>query len=176
MIAILILGLSLVTFSSIDSTVGSRSYDEEVCDPHTMTIDQYPGLLTKLDVVLLNPLKLRAHFRLPNSTKEITAEGMSRGNTVHFSQESAVVACRSLGCSKAAGRTGVRDWAVTQTCRFTCPDGTSALQTCRNMQQNFKCPTDAMSLKECITNPFFTGIPGDNLNGIALVCLECGKD
>lgn len=166
--------LGVVAFSLVNSTKVSRHYDEEVCDPHIMTLADYPAILTKIDVVLTNPLKLRATFRLPNSTKEISAEGMSYGNEVYFTQDSAVVACRSLGCSKASGRVGV-GWTPTQTCRFTCPDGTSAFQTCRNMQQKFKCPPDAMSLKECITQPFF-GISGNTLNGIAFVCTECGED
>ncbi|CAF1325308.1 unnamed protein product [Didymodactylos carnosus] len=174
MMKFLVLVLGVLTSSLADSNAVSRNYDEEICDPHTMTLAQYPAILTKLDVVLTNPLKLRATFRLPNSTKEITAEGMSYGSTSSFTQDSAIVACRSLGCSKAAGRVTM-SWTPTQACRFTCPDGTSALQTCRNMQQDFRCPTDAMSLKECITKPFFS-ISGNNLNGIAFVCSECGED
>jgi hypothetical protein len=174
MMKFLVLVLGVIAFSLANPTAVSRNYDEEVCDPHTMTLEQYPAILTKLDVVLTNPLKLRATFRLPNSTKKISAEGMYLDFTASFSQENALGACRSLGCSKAAGRVSA-GWTPTQTCRFTCPDGASAFQTCRNMQQDFKCPIDAMSLKECITRPFFLGIP-ENIKSIAFVCSECGED
>jgi hypothetical protein len=66
-----------------------------------MTTDQYPGILTKLDVVLTSPLKLRAYFHLPNSTKEITTEGVVYQQlTYAFADLTALVACRSLSCIK----------------------------------------------------------------------------
>ncbi len=164
---ILVLMLGMVTFSLVNSAAVSRNYDA-VCDPHTMTLNEYPAILTKIDVVLTAPLKIRATFRPPNSTKEISAEGIVFVGP-SMTQEVVVVACRSLGCSKATGRV-TTSWKSTQTCRYTCPDGTSALQTCLNMQRDFSCPTDAMSLKECVTRSFFLGLSSlNNLNGISFV-------
>ncbi|CAF1177244.1 unnamed protein product [Adineta steineri] len=89
----------------------------------------------------------------------------------------AVVACRSMGCSKVASVNGGAYWQQTQACRFTCPDGASALQTCYYMLHSLKCPADGMNLKECIQRGFwgFGGAtPGSY--GVNLVCTECGED
>ena len=148
-----------------------------ICDPYTMNSDSYPAILTKLDVVLTNPLTLRATTRLQNSSQVITFEGVMFPSS--FNDDHALVACRSMGCSKVNANTRVT-WTQTQTCRFTCPDGTSGLQLCRYMQSYLKCPSnpnDAMSLKECIVKPFwavYSNYPSSN-GAVGLVCTECGE-
>jgi len=168
-----------ITISLIDSLHSKvhgavKNGDLEICDPHTMTIDEYPGVLTKIDVVATNLLKTRIHLRLINSTKEVSFEGIVFN--AGFSNPEALVACRSLGCSKLAvlKNTG---WIQTQACRFTCPDGTSALQNCHYMLNYLKCPVDAMSFKECTGNSwsqYATYQPQQY--GVSLVCTECGED
>ncbi|UJR34774.1 hypothetical protein I4U23_027553 [Adineta vaga] len=153
-----------------------KTGNDPVCDPYTMNSDSYPSILTRLDVILTNPLTLRATTRLQNSTQVITFEGIVF--PYGFSDDHALAACRSMGCSKV--NTNIRvSWTQTQTCRFTCPNGTSGLQLCRYMQSYFKCPSnpnDAMSLKECVNRPFwadYSNYPSSN-GAIALICTECG--
>lgn len=146
------------------------------CDPYTMRSDSYPSILTQLDVVLTNPLTLRATTRLQNSTQVIKFEGIMFPSG--FNDDHALVACRSMGCSKVNARTQV-SWTQTQTCRFTCPDGTSGLQLCRYMQSYLSCPSnpnDAMSLKECVARPFWADYStyAASYGAIGLVCTECG--
>jgi hypothetical protein len=151
--------------------------EDDICDPHLLTYSQYPGLLTKIDVVATKPLKTRMHFRLINSTKEVSFEGIVfGGSSGSLTDAIALVACRSLGCSKLAARHATT-WIQTQTCRFTCPDGVSALQTCRYMLNYLKCPTDAMSFIECTGNPwsqYASSTP--ELYGTELICTECGEN
>ncbi|CAF5037825.1 unnamed protein product [Rotaria sp. Silwood1] len=147
-----------------------------VCDPYTMKSDSYPSILIQLDVVLTNPLTLRATTRLQNSSQVITFEGVMFPSG--FDNDHALVACRSMGCSKVSANTQV-SWTQTQTCRFICPDGTSGLQLCRYMQSYLRCPSnpnDAMSLKECVVKPFwadYSDYPSRN-GAVGLVCTECG--
>ncbi|CAF1044724.1 unnamed protein product [Rotaria sordida] len=157
-----------------NSTVKAGS--DPVCDPYTMKSDSYPSILIKLDVVLTNPLTLRATTRLLNSSQVITFEGVMFQSG--FVNDHALVACRSMGCSKVSANTQV-SWTQTQTCRFTCPDGTSGLQLCRYMQSYLRCPSnpnDAMSLKECVAEPFwgYSGSDAGRYGAIGLVCTECG--
>jgi hypothetical protein len=153
-----------------------KAASASTCDPFTMNTDAYPSILTKLEVVLTNPLTLRATMRLLNSTKVITFEGAVFRNG--FNDDHALVACRSMGCSRVSSNAGV-GWNQTQTCRFTCPDGTSGLQTCRFMQAYFACPSnpnDAMSLKECLNRPFWEySSHGTNYAAAAIICTECGN-
>ncbi|CAF4650648.1 unnamed protein product, partial [Rotaria sp. Silwood2] len=149
---------------------------DPVCDPYTMKSDSYPSILIQLDVVLTNPLTLRATTRLQNSNQVITFEGIMFPSG--FSDDHALVACRSMGCSRVSANIQV-SWTQTQTCRFTCPDGTTALQLCRYMQSYLSCPSnpnDAMSLKECVVKPFwadYSNYPSSN-GAVGLVCTECG--
>ncbi|CAF1001301.1 unnamed protein product [Rotaria sordida] len=156
------------------STVKAES--DPVCDPYTMKTDSYPSILIKLDVVLTDPLTLRATIRLLNSSRVITFEGVMFPSG--FSDDHALVACRSMGCSKVSANALV-SWTQTQTCRFTCPDGTSGLQLCRYMQSYLRCPSnpnDAMSLKECVAKPFWADYSDSSsrYGAIGLVCTECG--
>ena len=151
-----------------------KNGDLDACDPHTMTIDEYPGVLTRIDVVATNLLKTRITLRLINSTKEVSFEGI----VFHagFDDAGALVACRSLGCSRVSVF-AQKGWIRTRACRFTCPDGTSALQDCRYMINYLKCPVDAMSFKECTGNPWSSyGSYEPQAYGVSLVCTECGED
>ncbi|CAF2969159.1 unnamed protein product [Rotaria sp. Silwood2] len=153
-----------------------KAETDPVCDPYTMKTDSYPSILVQLDVVLTNPLTLRATTRLQNSSEVITFEGIMFPSG--FSNDHALVACRSMGCSRVSANTQVY-WTQTQTCRFTCPDGTTGLQLCRYMQSYLSCPSnpnDAMSLKECVVKPFwadYSNYPSSN-GAVGLVCTECG--
>ena len=147
-----------------------------VCDPYTMKSDSYPAILTKLDVVLTSPLTLRATTRLQNSSQVITFEGIMFPDG--FAYDHALVACRSMGCSRVSANTKIT-WIQTQTCRFTCPDGTSGLQLCRYMQSYLRCPSDpndAMSLKECVAKSFWADYSEypSRYGAVGLVCTECG--
>ncbi|CAF1001282.1 unnamed protein product [Rotaria sordida] len=152
-----------------------KAESDPVCDPYTMQTDSYPSILIKLDVVLTNPLTLRATMRLLNSSQVITFEGVMF--PLNFGNEHALVACRSMDCSKVSANARV-SWTQTQTCRFTCPDGASGLQLCRYMQSNLRCPSnpnDAMSLKECVANPFWVEYSRPSSIGtVGIVCTECG--
>lgn len=53
-----------------------RDFTDDFCDPHTVTSEHYPSLLMRLSVQKTSPLKLKATYRLPNSTKEFSFEGM----------------------------------------------------------------------------------------------------
>lgn len=162
----LYLSLAVFLFVTISSSM------EQICDPYTATSDQYPGILTRLDVALTSPIKLKATFRLFNSTKTISFEGILFGSG--YSSDVAVTACRSLGCSVANAYSSV-GWTQKNECQFTCPDGTSAMQTCKFIQSYMKCPTDAMSLSECIQNPFWSYASyGTNYNAANVICTECG--
>ncbi|CAF1419054.1 unnamed protein product [Adineta ricciae] len=151
-----------------------RGFDDDLCDPHTVTTDHYPSLLIGLSVQKTSPLKLKATFRLPNSTKQFSFEGMVFSNG--FSAAAGIAACRSLGCSKSTGFVAVA-WTQQTACEFTCPDGTSAMQNCRYMISNLQCSADAMNLLECLTNePFWqygSTPPSYNAQGIDLKCIEC---
>lgn len=175
LLVLVLIALSLVASSPLEVHDTVRNVDDQICDPHTATYSQYPGLLTKIDVVATNPLKTRIHFRLINSTKEVSFEGIVYGG-VSFTNTQALVACRSLGCSKVVAR-HTTSWVQTQACKFTCPDGTSALQTCRYMLNYLNCPTDAMSLKECSGNPWSQYANYQTrTSGVNLICTECGED
>ncbi|CAF1270836.1 unnamed protein product [Rotaria sordida] len=154
----------------------AKAESDPVCDPYTMKSDSYPSILIKLDVVLTNPLTLRATTRLLNSSQVITFEGVMF--PPGFSDDHALVACRSMGCSKVSANAQV-SWTQTQTCRFTCPNGTSGLQLCRYMQSYLTCPSNpnnAMSLKECVAKPFWDYYSSDpsSWGAVGLVCTECG--
>ncbi|UJR12535.1 hypothetical protein I4U23_016711 [Adineta vaga] len=150
-----------------------RGFNDDFCDPHTVTSEHYPSLLKSLTIQKTSPLKLKATYRLPNSTKEFSFEGMVMTGKFDIAAETA--ACRSLGCSKRIGATSM-NWSPKPTCEFTCPDGTSAMQTCRYMIKELNCPADAMSLLECLTNEKFwsygTNSPPGYL-GIDLKCTDC---
>ncbi|CAF3572470.1 unnamed protein product [Rotaria sp. Silwood2] len=152
-----------------------RGFNDDLCDPYTVTSEHYPSLLKSRSVQKTSPLKLKAIYRLPNSTKRFSFEGMVY--TGSFSSAAGVAACRSLGCSNSAGSTSMA-WTAQTTCEFTCPDGSSAMQKCRFMIRGFQCPADAMSLLECLTDERFweyaSNIPGLNYKGIDLKCTECG--
>jgi hypothetical protein len=48
---------------------------------------------------------------------------------------------------------------------------------CRYVQRNMVCPTDAMSLKECLKEPFWPTITNNAYFGaVSFVCTECGED
>lgn len=170
----------LVAFNLVESTsLGmhriARNVEEDICDPHLLQYSQYPGILTKIDVVGTKPLKTRVHFRLINSTKEVSFEGIVFGGD-SLTNEARLTACRSLGCSKVAAYHTIA-WTRTQSCMFTCPDGTSALQTCRYMLNYLKCPTDAMSLMECTGGSWSVYQNYDpQTYGSELICTECGEN
>jgi hypothetical protein len=163
----LYLSLAIFLFFTTSNSVA------QICDPYTASSDQYPGILTSLDVVQTSPIKLMATFRLINSTKTISFQGMLFGSG--FGSDVAVTTCRSLGCSVANAASTI-SWTQKNECQFTCPDGTSAMQTCRFMQSYMKCPIDAMSLSECIQSPFWAyGSYSANQYGAAnVICTECG--
>ncbi|CAF0882744.1 unnamed protein product [Adineta ricciae] len=152
-----------------------RGFNDDYCDPHTVTSEHYPSLLVSLTIQKTSPLKLKATYRLPNSTKQFSFEGMVLSGG--FDVAAGVTACRSLGCSKRVG-TSTMNWSPQPTCEFTCPDGTSAMQTCRYMIKELNCAADAMSLLECLTNERFwqygsyspTSSP---YPGIDLKCTDC---
>ncbi len=152
-----------------------RDFTDDFCDPHTVTSEHYPSLLMRLSVQKTSPLKLKATYRLPNSTKEFSFEGMVL--TDGFTVAAGTAACRSLGCSKSVGATSMV-WTAQTACEFTCPDGTSALQTCRFMISKFQCSADAMSLLECLTDEKFwqyaSYVPSTSYKGVDLKCTECG--
>jgi len=170
----------LVAFDLVEATsLGmhriARNVEEDICDPHFLTYSQYPAILTKIDVVGTKPLKTRIHFRLINSTKEVSFEGIVFGGN-YFPNEAKLAACRSLGCSKVAAHHGI-GWTQTQSCMFTCPDGTSALQKCRYMLNNLNCPTDAMSLMECTGGSWSSNQNVEpQTYGSELICAECGEN
>lgn len=167
----IVLLLCMVTMASSNL---AKDFLDEVCDPHTVTSSHYPSLITRLSVEKTSPLKLKAIYRLPNSTKEFSFEGMVY--TGEFPTAAATAACRSLGCSKSAGSTSMT-WTTGPTCEFICPDGTSAKQTCRYMIREFACASDAMSLLECLTSERFwyyaSSAPGSTYQGIDLKCIGC---
>ncbi len=178
LLVLVLIALSLVASSPLEVHDTVRNVDDQICDPHTATYSQYPGLLTKIDVVATNPLKTRIHFRLINSTKEVSFEGIVYGGTGTnaFIDPQALAACRSLGCSKVIARHST-SWVQTQACKFTCPDGASALQTCRYILNSLKCPTDAMSLKECTGRPWSQyANSSPQTYGVNLICTECRED
>ncbi|CAF3798051.1 unnamed protein product [Adineta steineri] len=158
----------------IVSTSVIRGFNDDLCDPHTVTSEHYPSLLIHLTVQKTSPLKLKATYRLPNSTKEFSFEGMVL--TGSFAVTAELAACRSLGCSKLAGATSMA-WTADSTCEFTCPDGTSAMQKCRFMIKQFQCSNDAMNLLECLTSERFweysSYTPGATYKGIDLKCTDC---
>ncbi|CAF1294203.1 unnamed protein product [Didymodactylos carnosus] len=169
--------LSMVLLFSTLHLISSnliRGFNDDLCDPHTVTSEHYPSLLVRLDVQKTSPLKLKATYRLPNSTREFSFEGMVL--TGGFPVPAELAACRSLGCSESAGATPM-GWTAQSTCEFTCPDGTSAMQKCRFMIKQFQCPTDAMNLLECLTNERFweyaTNVPGSSYKGLDLKCIKC---
>jgi hypothetical protein len=114
-------------------------------------------------------------YRLPNSTKEFSFEGMVY--YLNFPVAAEVAAYWSQGCSKSVGSTSIT-WTAQSTCQFTCPDGTSAMQTCHFMISRFQCLTDAMSLLECLTDERFwqyaSYTPSLSYKGVDLKCTECG--
>ena len=151
-----------------------RGFNDDICDPHTVTSEHYPSLLVRLDVQTTSPLKLKATYRLPNSTREFSFEGMVMTSSPGF--PALIAACRSLGCSQSVGATAMI-WTPQSTCEFTCPDGTSAMQKCRYMISQFQCPTDAMNLLECLTSERFwtyeSFVPSANYLGVDLKCTKC---
>ena len=165
--------ISFCLFTSVAANV-LRGFEDDLCDPHTVTTDHYPSLLIGLSVQKTSPLKLKATFRLPNSTKQFSFEGMVYSSG--FSYTAAVAACRSLGCSKVTGFIAVT-WIQQTTCEFTCPDGTSAMQNCRYMISKLECAADAMNLLECLNDePFWQYghlLPSYNAQGIDFKCFEC---
>lgn len=162
---------------------------QQTCDPRTFDPLSYPGRLTKLDVVGTSPLKLRAHVQLMNSTNEITFEGMVLAMqdcpyTYATSENTALAACRSLGCSELAGREYTY-WSQTDTCEYRCPDGKKANRKCIYMVDSLQCRDDAMNLVECMTTPLFryAGTAPTSptyysckYSGINIVCRECGNE
>ena len=169
-----LLKVLLLCMMTIVSSNVSKDFLEEICDPHTVTSSHYPSLITRLSVEKTSPLKLKATYRLPNSTKEFSFEGMVYNGG--FSTAAATAACRSQGCSKSAGYTPMT-WTTGPACEFTCPDGISAKQTCRYMIQDFTCTSDAMSLLECLTSEQFwryaSYTPSSTYQGIDLKCTGC---
>lgn len=151
-----------------------RDFTDDICDPHTVTSGHYPSLLKSLTIQKTSPIKLKATYRLPNSTKEFSFEGMVL--STGFSAAAGLAACRSLGCSKALGWTPLI-WTTGPNCEFTCPDGTSAKQTCRYMIRNFQCANDAINLLECLTDENFwkyaSNTPGSTYPGVDLKCAGC---
>jgi hypothetical protein len=161
---------------------------QQSCDPRTFDPLSYPGRLTTFDVVGTSPLKLRAHIQLMNTTSEITFEGMVlayQDCTPKYETTMNVIlgACRSLGCSEAAG-SAYTGWTQTETCEYKCPDGKKANRKCTYMVDALQCRDDAMNFVECMkstlfryasTAPTATNINDCQFNGINLVCRECDE-
>ena len=147
---------------------------DQVCDPYTFTSDQYPSILTSLVVRKTYPIKLKATFRLLNSTKTVSFEGLLFDDGRN--ENTAVTTCRSLGCSVANAYTRI-SWDTINECEFTCPDGSAAMRTCQFIQSGMACPNDAMSLSECIREPFFSrsNYATNSNQGLAVsvICTEC---
>jgi len=165
-----------------------NSQIQKACDPRTFSPGDYPTLLTDLEIIGSDPLKLRAHSRLVNSTDEITYEGMVLAyphgySAIQFSGTEALGACRSLGCSQASAYE-YTNWNRTDTCEYKCPDGKKANRKCVFMVDSLKCAANAMNLAECVTTTFFrfaSNAPGNpnnyyTYNGVSVICRECGED
>ncbi|CAF1305253.1 unnamed protein product [Adineta steineri] len=182
-----------VWFSLALLVICSLSNGQQTCDPRTFSPDDYPGRLTKFDVVGTNPLKLRAHISLINSTNQITFEGMVMAYstcTVYFpkstqmKEKEVLTACRSLGCSESPG-TYYTSWNQTETCEYKCPDGRKANRKCSYMVDSLACKDDSMNLVECMTTTLFrfASSPPSNPSsskcgsqGVSIVCRECGDE
>ncbi|UJR19025.1 hypothetical protein I4U23_022155 [Adineta vaga] len=154
-----------------------NALEDTVCDPFTATINDYPGVLTRIEVVQTTPIKLKAYFRLPNSNQYISVEGIAgyATNVVPSLPNLALsVTCRSLNCSQVTGRSLVSLNPAGTTCKFTCPDGSVGLQQCGTILDlsAIRCPVDAMSFAECNFNSLFPS----TIRGVTVICSECGED
>ena len=162
---------SVLSLNNRDTDIQTR--DASICDPHTASTNNYPGILTRIDVIKTSPIKLKAYLRLPSSNEVVTAEGYLSGYTF-FNDLLALTACRSLNCSRLVGKQSSTYRAPgPQMCEFTCPDGSSAMQECRPMlnAEVLSCPTDAMSFVECKFKELWN--TRSDLTGV--LCNECGE-
>jgi hypothetical protein len=155
-----------------------RSTEDPMCASHLSTLNQYPAIITRSEIVGTDPIKIKVSFRSSISNKrEYTFEGLLLG--AHITTDIALTTCRSIGCSKVVTRGGKR-LARTHMCEFTCPDGTSTKQNCLFILgvDDLKCQFDAMNLHECIQNPLwrFWGYSPRDYDASHVMCAGCEPD